>query len=258
MGVFAKGTSSHTSSLFLVKRPGKAPRLVVDLRRNNLMFTNVNKSTHTLKSFCESFGRRKNTSVTVFDLKSAFHSICLTEDSKQYVGVNVCQNSPSIVFQRLPMGGRQCPGIFNTIVQYILEELPPHIYHNSVLNYFDDLLLFDSSEEEHLATLDAVFSVLARHGLTISLPKARFAPKHGVKFLGFYIDLQCVDAPKLRVLKSRVQDIEKLARPKSRKQVKLLTGISQYLASFIEGYHRLASPLYELLKKNKNIVHDDI
>lgn len=258
MGVFQKGLSTHTSSLFLVRRsPQHAPRLVADLRRTNQMFRNVNKSTHTIKSFCEMFGRNRNTYVTVLDLKSAYYSLKLTEDSKQYVGVNVCQNYPAITFSSLPMGHKQSCSLFNQIVHYILQELPSDVYKNRVLSYFDDLLLFDTNEKDHLETIDLVLSVLAKHGLTISLTKAQIAPLKGVQFLGYFIDLQAPKGPKLTVLKSRVQDIDKLRPPQSKKDVKRVLGMLQYVSQFIPDYQKLAVPLTELLRKRKDFVWTD-
>ena len=159
------------------------------------MFRNVNKSTHTIKSFCEAFGRNRNTYVTVLDLKSAYYSLKLTEDSKQYVEVTLCQNYPALTFSSLPQGHRQSGSYFNQIVHYILQELPSEVYKNRVLSYFDDLLLFDTNESDHLETIDLVLGILAKHGLTISLSKAQIAPVTGVKFLGYFIDLQSPKGP---------------------------------------------------------------
>ena len=250
MGVFQKGLATHTSSLFLVRRsPQHAPRIVADLRRANQMFRNVNKSTHTIKSFCEAFGRNRNTYVTVLDLKSAYFSLKLTEDSKQYVGVTVCQNYPAVTFSSLPQGHRQSGSYFNQIVHYILQELPSEVYKNRVLSYFDDLLLFDTNESDHLETIDLVLGILAKHGLTISLSKAQIAPVTGVKFLGYFIDLQSPKGPKLTVLKSRVHDIDKLRPPRNKKDVKRVLGMLQYVSQFIPGYQQIAVPLTGLLRK---------
>ena len=261
MGVFSQGIASHTSSMFLVKRPGKSPRIVADLRRCNQMFRNVNKSNHTLRTFCEAFGRKKNVMCTTFDLKSAFHSVQLTEDSKKYVGLHAYQNSKSLVYDRLPMGHRQSPACFVQLLHYILQELPPDTYNNHLIPYFDDLLIFNEDEKSHLETIDAVLSILAKHGFTISLAKAQVAPKDGIKFLGYFIDLQSPNGPKLRVLKSRIEDINKLAIPQSKRDVKRILGTAQFIAQHIPDFHKLALPLYDLLKKSAKFewknVHDN-
>ena len=100
-----------------------------------------------------------------------------------------------------------------------------------------------------METIDLVLGILAKHGLTISLSKAQIAPVTGVKFLGYFIDLQSPKGPKLTVLKSRVHDIDKLRPPRNKKDVKRVLGMLQYVSQFIAGYQQIAVPLTGLLRK---------
>ena len=85
----------------------------------------------------------------------------LDNSSKEIVTINTHKSLFS--YQRLPFGVSSAPGIFQRIMESLLQGIP------RVLVYLDDILITGVLQEEHLANLNEVLSRLQEAELRLNV-----------------------------------------------------------------------------------------
>ena len=80
----------------------------------------------------------------------------IDEDSKRILVVNT--SKALFCYTRLPYGVSSVPGIFQRLMENVLQGIP------NVIVYIDDILLMGANEEEHLKTLSIVLDRLEKAG----------------------------------------------------------------------------------------------
>ena len=83
--------------------------------------------------------------LSVLDLKDAFHSLRLLDNSKRYCGILSYFVSASYLYQRMPMGLNISPLIWQSYINAILDCLQSRKYYKAIM---DDLLLFMPTKNE--------------------------------------------------------------------------------------------------------------
>ena len=104
-------------------------------------------------------GNSKSEVLSVLDLKDAFYSIRLSEDSKRYCGILPYFRSTPYLYQRMPMGLNISPSIWQSYINTILECLQSRKHCEAIM---DNLLLFTHSKKAHITF----------NGKVINLPKS--------------------------------------------------------------------------------------
>ena len=115
MGILKEGFSVYSSPVMLISRKlTKDKRVVTDFRhlngrmaKNNLAYPLV-RDTFSGNSKCEV--------LSALDLKDAFHSLRLSENSKRYSGKLPYFDSPSYLYQRMPMRLNISPSIWQSYI----------------------------------------------------------------------------------------------------------------------------------------------
>ena len=97
--------------------------------------------------------------LSVLDLKDAFHSLRLLENSKWYCGILPYFGSASYLYQRMPMGLNISLSIWQSYINAILDCLQSRKYCNAIM---DDLLLFTPTKKSHIAKLEDLLKVLLK------------------------------------------------------------------------------------------------
>ena len=105
--------------------------------------------------------------LSVLDLKDAFHSLRLSENSKRYCSILPYFGSSSYLYQRMPMGLNISPSIWQPYINAILDCLQSRKYCEAIM---DNLLLFTPSKESHMNKLEDLLKALLKNGLTLSMP----------------------------------------------------------------------------------------
>ncbi len=104
------------------------------------------------------------------DLKDAYHTLHLDEQSQKYCGITPYFGSPTYMYQRLGMGLSVSPAIWQNFITTVLCELPHKEHHIAIM---DDCLIH-SKRKDHLCEIEALLSTLEKHGLKISPKKCQF------------------------------------------------------------------------------------
>ena len=105
LGILSKNSTSHTSPVMLITRKlTKDKRPVVDFRLLNTRILRRNTSIHLMSDVLSILGNSECEVVSCVDIKDAYHSIRLTEMSKEYCGILPYFGSPIYRYEVLPMG----------------------------------------------------------------------------------------------------------------------------------------------------------
>ena len=107
--------------------------------------------------------------VSCVDIKDAYHSIRLTEKSKEYCGILPYFGSPIYRYEVLPMGIACAPQIWMDYITLIMAELEKK---NKYIAIMDDLLLH-STKAAHWKLLEQLLQSMCKNGLKLSPKKCQ-------------------------------------------------------------------------------------
>ena len=138
------------------------------IAKNNLAYPLINDTFATL-------GNSKCDVLLVLDLKDAFHSMRLLENTNKYCGVLPYFGRSSYLYQRMPMGLNLSPPIWQSYINTILNCLESTKYCEVIM---DDLLLFTPSKQSHMIKLEDLLKALIKNGLTITPKSANYLEKN--------------------------------------------------------------------------------
>ena len=94
---------------------------VTYFRHLNMRIANSNLAYPLLKDIFTVLGNSKCEVLSVLDLKDAFHSVRLSENSKRYFGILPYFGSASYFYQRMPMGLNIPPAVWQSYINAILD-----------------------------------------------------------------------------------------------------------------------------------------
>jgi hypothetical protein len=112
-----------------------------------------------------------------------------------------------------------------------------------VVIYLDDITVFSRSDKEHCHHLKKVLLKCRRFGLSLNPKKSLFSMQEG-KLLG-----HIVSAEGVKIDPSRVEAIQSLSFPRSRKEVQSFLGKINFLRRFISNFVELVKYITTILKK---------
>ena len=143
-------------------------------------------------------------------------------------------------FLVMPFGLTNAPATFQSLMNDIFWE---H-FRRFVLVFFDDIMVYSTSEADHLYRLQTVFQILQKQQLFANAKKCVFA-QHRIEYLGHIIHPEGVSADP-----SKIQAMIDWPIPKSLKALRGFLGLTWYYRRFVANYSRLAWPMNQQLKKD--------
>jgi len=245
LGILKKGMSSYSSPIMLIPRPnGGNPRMVTDFRHLNTRLVKLNPSIPLVRDAIQTLGASQCEVISVVDLKDAYHTLRLTESSKQYCGITPYHGSPTYLYQRLGMGLSVSPAIWQTFITTVLDEIPTCKHHLAIM---DDCLIH-SKRKDHTTQLIHLLKALIRHGLKISPKKCQFF-RTRLTYMGHTLLIDG-KTPCITPMKSRIDSIMKLNQPKGPRDCKSLCGMVNFLSFYLKDLQTILEPIYRLTRKN--------
>ena len=245
LGILTKQSTKHTSPVMLISRKlTKDKRPVVDFRLLNSRILRRNTSIPLMSDVLSILGNSKCEVLSCCDLKDAYHSIPLTEESKEYCGIIPYFGSPILRYEVLPMGIACAPQIWMDYITMILNGLENK---RNFIAIMDDLLIH-STKKEHWRLMETLFKMIIDNGLKLSPKKCQLF-KTSLVYMG---NMFSVKGKRMTVtpLKSRIDAIQQIPTPRTPKQCKSFCGVVNYLALFCEGLQRLLKPIQDLTRKS--------
>ncbi|KAI4387334.1 hypothetical protein MLD38_005174 [Melastoma candidum] len=173
------------------------------------------------------------------DLRSGYHQIRLKECDEWKTAIKTKYWLYDWLV--MPFGLSNAPSTFMRLMTHVL--LP--FLGKFVVVYFDDILIYSSSLNEHDELLRIVFRTLRVEKLYGNLKKCEFF-QPSVVFLGFVVSLQGI-----KVDESKIKPIKEWPTPNSFHDVRSFHGLASFYRRFIRGFSSFAAPLTECLKGDK-------
>ena len=239
LGILKEGFSAYSIPVMLISRKlTKDKRVITDFRHLNMCITKNNFTYPLLKDTFAMLGSSQCEVMSVLDLKDAFHSLRLTENSKRYCCILPYFGSASYLYQRMPMGLNISPAIWQLYINAILDCLQSRRYCEAIM---DDLLLFTPSKSSHFDKLEDLLKVLKKNGLKIS-PKRCQLFKTELQYMGNTIFIRnkrvCV-----KPLRSRIEAIQKINPPTAIKECRSFAGMVNFVSVFCPELQGLLKPI---------------
>ena len=151
LGILKEGFAAYSSLVMLISRKvTQDKRVVTDFRHLNMRIAKNNFTYPLLKDMFMLLGGSKCEVLSVLDLKDAFPSLRLTENSKKYCGILPYFGSTSYLYQRMPMGLNISPAVWQSYINVILSCLSSRKYCEAIM---DDLLPFMPNKQMHFEKL---------------------------------------------------------------------------------------------------------
>ena len=137
-------------------------------------------------------------------------------------------------------GLSNAPSTFMRLMNQVLQPL----IGKFLVVYFDDILIYNRTEEDHMSHLQQVMRILRQEKLYINLKKCSFMTTTTV-FLGFVMY-----AKGLEVDPNKVRAIKEWPIPSTLQELRSFHGLSTFYQRFIRGFSTIMAPITDCMKKN--------
>ena len=206
-GVIEPSLSNYSSPMFLVPKPGGAYRAVVDFRMLNKLTSVESVPLPDVHSAFHSFAKAKY--FTTLDTNQAYHQTSLAKTSKPLTAF--CSDWNLYQYTRVPFGLATGAQVLSRLLDRVFQDIKfEFLYH-----YFDDVVIYSESFEEHIVLICLVLDRPRQAGLTDKPQKVVFATQE-LSFLAHLVSPGCVriDPERMRPIREFPipQDVKGLAR----------------------------------------------
>ena len=210
LGILRKELSGFSSPAMAIPRKNSnVPRVVADFRYLNTRLPQLNMTFPLVKECIQSIGASQCDVMSVIDLRDAYHTLRLSPNSQQYCGITPYYGSDTYLYQRLPMGLKVSPAIWQAFINKVLGPIPNRQRHIAIM---DDCLVH-SKFRDHITDLRNLFQSLLDHGLKISPKKCQFF-RTSLIYMGFKFLIEN-GRPSFTPMKDKCDAIRQLERPKT-------------------------------------------
>ncbi|XP_021803216.1 uncharacterized protein LOC110747330 [Prunus avium] len=171
------------------------------------------------------------------ELRSGYHQIRIREGDEWKTAFK----TPDGLYEWLvmPFGMSNAPSTFMRVMTHVLR---PYISKFLVV-YFDDILIYSRSREEHLQHLRTIFLTLQKEKLYANLKKCSFLQPQ-VLFLGFNISAAGVSTDP-----AKVEAISGWPTPTTLTETRSFHGLASFYRRFIPGFSTIMAPITDCMKQ---------
>ena len=173
---------------------------------------------------------------TTLDMSHAYQQVVLDEESRPLTTINTSKGL--FEFERLPFGVSSSPGIFQRIMEQLLQNIPMTVV------YLDDILVTGRTNEEHDRNLATVLTRLQDAGLRLKKEKCAFRQK-SCTYLGHVID-----AEGIHPTEDKVRAVLNAPAPQNEQELRSYLGLIHYYHNFLCNLSTLLAPLHEMTRQN--------
>ena len=234
-GLIRPSSSPYCSPILLVQKKDGSFRMCIDYRSLNKITI---KNRFPIPRIDDIMDKLQGASIfSRIDLKSGYHQIRIAPEDIHKTAFRTTFGLYE--FLVMPFGLTNAPATFNRMMERIFI---PHSSFTGV--FFDDILVFSKSEEEHKKHLETVFQELRQAMcLQINAKKSEFFLRE-IHYLG-----HIVSHNEMRMDPAKIKAIVEWPTPTSVHEVRSFLGLCSYYRIFIRHFAYVASPLHDLTRK---------
>ncbi|XP_074107699.1 uncharacterized protein LOC141532965 [Cotesia typhae] len=179
------------SSYFLVAKPDKSNRFIINLGRLNEFIETTHFKMEDLRAVKNLISQ--GSYMATLDLKDAYFLVPVNERDRKYLRFRF--NNILYQFTCLPFGLSTSPYIFTKIMKPVVNVLRLKGWLSVI--YLDDLLCICNSYESCSSNVKNIIKLLEKLGFIINYKKSCTRPSTRCKYLGFIVDSEkySVDLP---------------------------------------------------------------
>ena len=233
LGVIEPSDSPYCSATVLVKKPDNSWRFCSDFRPlNDVSLFDAEPMPTMDESLGDFVG---DVYFSEIDLCKGYWQIPLSDRSKPYTAFATSRGLMQYV--KMPFGLKTACATFVRLMRKVTRGL------TNTACYFDNLVVHNSSWEDHLSDLESLYQRLRSHGLTAG-PSKCFLAYPTIKYLGFSLGNNS-----LSPLPNKIKAIVDMPLPQTKKQLRSFIGTVSFYRKFISNFADILSPVNILLKK---------
>jgi hypothetical protein len=222
--------------VLLVKKKDKSYRFCVNYHHLNAITLKGQFPVPVIEEFMDELSQASW--FTSLDLCAGFHQIPM--DPADCFKTAFQTHVDHYEFRVMSFGLTGAPHTFQKAMNTSLAAM----LRKCVIVFFDDILVYNPTFEDHLVHLHQVFQLLQQHQWKVKLSKCAFA-KREIAYLGYVISERGV-----ATCLAKVTTVANWPTPKSVKELRSFLGLAGYYRKFIKYFGVICRPLTDLLRKN--------
>jgi hypothetical protein len=228
-------SSQFSSPVLMVKKKDNSWRFCVDFRHLNALTVKSIFPVPVIEELLDELGQASW--FTSLDLTAGYHQIRLLPADAHKTAFQT--HSGHYEFRVMAFGLTGAPATFQRAMNTTLSPL----LRRCVLVFFDDILIYSASFEEHLQHVRQVLELLVRDKWQVKWSKCSFAQSQ-LTYLGHVIF-----AAGVAIDPAKIEVVAQWVTPKNVKELRSFLGLAGYYRRFVRHFGLLAKPLTTLLKK---------
>lgn len=173
------------------------------------------------------------------DLRAGFHQLRMSPDDIHKTAF--CTHSGHYEYLVMPVGLTNAPCTFQGLMNHVFEP----VLRKFLMVFFDDILIYSKTWEDHLLHLDMAFAILRHQQLYLKKSKCTFGATK-IEYLGHFISSEGVGTDPVKI-----KAVEQWPTPANQKHLCSFLGLANYYRRFIQGHSIIAGPLTLLLRKDR-------
>ena len=243
-GIIVPSNSLWSSAAIIVRKKDNSYRFCVDYRKLNAVSKQISWPLPLLTDVVDALSENHPQFFSCLDMKSGYFQCPLHPNSRSKTAFSTCD--ANYEWTRMPQGLSSSTQGFQMLMTQVFKGM----LWKSVACYIDDLVIFSKDFDTHMQHLQEVFDRLRSAQLRLHPKKCQFALQE-IPYLGHIINTKGI-----AVDESKITAVKNWPQPKSIKDVRSFLGYCGYYRKFVKSFAKIAGPLYNLLKKDKEFQWD--
>jgi len=242
-GIIQPSSSPFSSSVLLVKKKDGTFRFCVDFRQLNALTVKAKYPVPVIEELLDELTHASWFSC--LDLTAGYHQIRLKEGEEFKTAFQT--HSGHYEFRVMAFGLTGAPATFLHAMNTTLRSL----LRKCVLVFFDDILIFSRSYEEHVEHVRLVLQLLQRDHWQVKMSKCHFAQRQ-LRYLGHVISEAGVATDP-----DKINAVIQWPVPQTIKELRSFLGLAGYYRRFVKHFGLISRPLTALLRKGVVFIWTD-